>query len=485
MQNRGTTIKSDEISKKLKVAEIEIIFYYEVKDGQFISDEPLTKLFKDKKEQPNTKKEQLQTILNNVPDILYYDDFCYDVPKDIKFTGEDNSLNTMWKAILSDAFLSFKKDKQKNKTDLTFEGFINNFLEDDKKDNALNTLSQLSTYISHQIQEPWNKKINLAQTVSFKEVRLEYLNINNAICFEFKVISENGSNFAVNERSKGFKWFFSFVMLTTFRMSRNANTLFLLDEPASNLHASVQEEITQLIIELTNQCQVIYTTHSPYMLDPLYIRNVFLMINEGESDFTPPTIRMYKAQNWISNSKRDLHMRPILDFLYFSYPRIVPNNDSVFVEGYGDYLHLTFWTLLVKSNDAPSLNFIPFTGAGTMRTHINYLKTQNYKVKILLDDDKNGQDAKQNYIDEFCLDKKDILLHTDINKGVKLIEDFYTAKDKDNIFKVNTIKNQQKNEKDKLKTAVCEILKNPEILQKIELEEETKNKIKKIFEALR
>ncbi|MBN8523104.1 MAG: AAA family ATPase [Rickettsiales bacterium] len=250
-----------------KSDELEIIFGYSVENGQFTTNEPsCTFRIKGKAVDNNDNSLQQSSILEKTPDILYYDDFCYDVPKEIKFelatTDSTNELiNKMWQSILSDAFLSFKKAKQEHKTEVTFESFIKNFSEEDKKDNASNTLSQLSTYISNQIREPWNKKS------SFKEIRLEYSKIDNAIYFWFKVISENGSDFAVNERSKWFKWFFSFIMLTTFRMSRNSNTLFLLDEPASSLHTSVQEEVTQLIIELTNECQVIYTTNKGIKLN--------------------------------------------------------------------------------------------------------------------------------------------------------------------------------------------------------------------------
>lgn len=473
----------------------EIKFSYSVKNSQFEASEPAKSLI-----YPNTTIEKkksdqlLSSILENCPDILYYEDFCYDVPKEISFQLETTitdicSINLMWKSILSDAFLSFKEKKQNIQTEITFENFIQDLSQEEKRESALNTLSQLSNYISNQIKEPWDKKINLAGKSSFKEIKLECILKDLSVNFRFEVISENGSKFVVNERSKGFKWFFSFIMLTTFRQSRNPNTLFLLDEPASNLHASVQEEITQLIIELTNKCQVIYTTHSPYMLDPLYINNILLMINEEEAEFVEyPKIQVEKAQKFISQSKRDLHMRPILDFLYFSYPRILPNQDSIFVEGYGDYLHLQFFRLITKSKEL--LNLIPFSGAGTMKHQINYLKTQNYRIKILLDNDKNGRDAKQNYIEEFSLNDNEIFLQSDFNaegKVIEAIEDIYTAVDKNNIFMVeleSIEKHKKKGEKNKLKNYISEILKNPEKIQTINLETKTQQQIANIFNCL-
>ena len=106
-----------------------------------------------------------------------------------------------------------------------------------------------------------------------------------------------------------------------------------------------------------------------------------------------------------------------------------------------------------------------------------------------MDDDKNGRDAKQNYKNEFCLEEKDIFLHSDINEECKLIEDIYSEKDKQNIFRVAqngyaNQKTQEQNEKNKLKISISKILQNLEKLKEIKLEEETKSKINEIFKKL-
>lgn len=71
------------------------------------------------------------------------------------------------------------------------------------------------------------------------------------------------------ERSAGFVWFFSF--LAAFSEYRNSEQplVLLLDEPAMGLHASAQADLLRYIEEkLAPARQVIYTTHSPFMVDP-------------------------------------------------------------------------------------------------------------------------------------------------------------------------------------------------------------------------
>jgi len=71
----------------------------------------------------------------------------------------------------------------------------------------------------------------------------------------------------VGDRSGGFVWFFSFV--AAFSELRDADDLILLlDEPGLGLHAAGQADLLRYLHEqLAAAHQVVYTTHSPYMVD--------------------------------------------------------------------------------------------------------------------------------------------------------------------------------------------------------------------------
>ena len=70
-------------------------------------------------------------------------------------------------------------------------------------------------------------------------------------------------------RSAGFRWFFSFLAaFSRYRDSRDA-VIVLLDEPATSLHGEAQQDFLRFILgELGLSQQVLYTTHSAYMVDP-------------------------------------------------------------------------------------------------------------------------------------------------------------------------------------------------------------------------
>ena len=77
-----------------------------------------------------------------------------------------------------------------------------------------------------------------------------------------------------DERSTGFIWFFSFLIWFSQMKANYADKLIvLLDEPGLTLHGKAQKDLLRYIREkLQPDHQVIYTTHSPFMLD---IENIF------------------------------------------------------------------------------------------------------------------------------------------------------------------------------------------------------------------
>ncbi len=72
-----------------------------------------------------------------------------------------------------------------------------------------------------------------------------------------------------DDRSKGFVWFFSFLSyFSKIEEEQDTDLVLLLDEPGLNLHAMAQHDFLRFIDErLAPKHQVIYTTHSPFMIN--------------------------------------------------------------------------------------------------------------------------------------------------------------------------------------------------------------------------
>jgi predicted ATPase len=81
--------------------------------------------------------------------------------------------------------------------------------------------------------------------------------------------TRHGVTTKFDERSAGFVWFFSFLIwFNQIKEQFGDNILILLDEPGLSLHAKAQADLLRYIDErLAPKYQVIYTTHSPFMID--------------------------------------------------------------------------------------------------------------------------------------------------------------------------------------------------------------------------
>ncbi|MDZ7337800.1 MAG: AAA family ATPase [candidate division KSB1 bacterium] len=98
-------------------------------------------------------------------------------------------------------------------------------------------------------------------------------------------------------RSLGFRWYLSFYvhfMARTFQGRAN-EYLFLLEEPGIHLHPAGQKDLVRLIEDLSAKNQLIYTTHSPFMINRQHPERVLLVTKD--KDGTRVDNQAYR-QNW-------------------------------------------------------------------------------------------------------------------------------------------------------------------------------------------
>lgn len=70
-------------------------------------------------------------------------------------------------------------------------------------------------------------------------------------------------------RSKGLQWFYSFYLVFLVEAEEgHSNAILLLDEPGLHLHPSAQADLLGYFQSLSEDNQLLYTTHSPFMIDP-------------------------------------------------------------------------------------------------------------------------------------------------------------------------------------------------------------------------
>lgn len=148
-------------------------------------------------------------------------------------------------------------------------------------------LEAIQNRITGEIFEYWRQNRHLEAIFRLDQARAnDEPPFNSGFVFS-TFIKNNRHKVSVpfDQRSTGFIWFVSFlVWFSQVKKHYGQNLLILLDEPGLNLHGSAQADLLRYINEkLRPNFQVIYTTHSPFMIDPdnlLAVRTVEDRVSE-------------------------------------------------------------------------------------------------------------------------------------------------------------------------------------------------------------
>ena len=133
-------------------------------------------------------------------------------------------------------------------------------------------LEGISVHIGNEIFEYWSQNKDLEVVFRADPGKAEDEPPYNA-GFVFRTRIKNTRHKATvsfDERSTGFIWFFSFLIwFSQVKRHYGENLVILLDEPGLNLHAKAQSDLLRYFEEkLKPFHQLVYTTHSPFMIDP-------------------------------------------------------------------------------------------------------------------------------------------------------------------------------------------------------------------------
>ena len=198
----------------------------------------------------------------------------------------------------------------------------------------------------------------------------------------------------LEERSKGFQWFFSFDLMFMHESKGTfENCVILLDEPGLHLHPHAQKNLLQRLEEYAKGNTLLYTTHLPFMIDlnhPARIRILKettdgIVVTTNFTDSPPEAKLVLQAA---------LGMDASQSFLV--------SQRNLVVEGVDDYWVLTELSNLLRldgSNGMPDDVLITVGNSASTAVHIAmFMIGQNFDVVILLDSDNAGREAKEKLV---------------------------------------------------------------------------------------
>jgi predicted ATP-dependent endonuclease of OLD family len=133
-------------------------------------------------------------------------------------------------------------------------------------------LENVANALSHDVLKYWSQNPELRVNPDITQKTESQPNGQTAVIDELKIrIWDNKHQLSLpfTEHSSGFQWFFSFLAAFSEYEYSKKNIIILLDEPGLGLHGKAQADFIKFIEErLSPIRQVIYSTHSPFMVQP-------------------------------------------------------------------------------------------------------------------------------------------------------------------------------------------------------------------------
>lgn len=348
----------------------------------------------------------------SLPKIICYRNFLFDFPNKIYLENDGQKSadprNIIYRSSIQDVLDSIALDNQLSSLSVQTH-IVNRMRSTDPADKAaLNQiLTQIGEKITQVIFEAWDRIFSSSRK---QIVVIPNIDPETDECFMEVNLKQGAQSYCISERSLGFKWFFTFLLFTEFRKNRSEDpgqTLFLLDEPASNLHSSAQLKLLNTFETLaTEKCRLVYTTHSHHLINPKWLACAFVVINDALKDAennpdidvtnTKVTAELYKRYV-AQSSKEQSYFQPILDALEYQPSKLEDVPNIIIVEGKNDYYTFRYINEIVLKGKY-DLNFYPGAGAEKDEPIIRCYLAWGRDFAILRDADKPGKKAKTQYI---------------------------------------------------------------------------------------
>lgn len=196
-------------------------------------------------------------------------------------------------------------------------------------------------------------------------------------------------------RSTGLQWFFSFYLVFLVESElHHRNAILLLDEPGITLHPLAQKNLFMFFENLSLKNQIMYTTHSPFMVNSNHLERVRSVYIDSQGKTTVSA--NLRASERLKGKNQPQSIYPAHAALGLSVSdTLLINCNPVLVEGESDQLYLSALKnlLISKGKIAPlkEIVFIPTGGVkGIKATSAILSGVNDLKPLVVIDGDKPG-----------------------------------------------------------------------------------------------
>ena len=297
--------------------------------------------------------------------------------------------------------------------------------ETGRSEDLIMNLEAIGNRLSDEIFEYWSQNKHLKVDFRCDMGRPDDPSpFNDGYVFSTRIRNErHRASVNFDERSTGFIWFFSFLIWFSQMKANYADKLIvLLDEPGLTLHGKAQKDLLRYIREkLQTDYQVIYTTHSPFMLD---VENIYslrtvedVVKRQVVGDNVEEEILGTKVGEKILSGDRDTIL-PLQGLLGYDITQtLFVGPYVVVVEGSSKWSFMNWFTRKLVTDRRMGLDLrwaiAPAEGAPKVTSFITLFKGRGLKIAALLDYHQGQKKMVQKLEESKLLDEGHLLKTTD------------------------------------------------------------------------
>ncbi|UZE92740.1 MAG: AAA family ATPase [Methanosarcinales archaeon] len=350
-------------------------------------------------------------IISLIPRMVLFNSFNDILPSEVPISDITNQNTLKTKYGIVEDFIKLSK--------LNIDA-LSKTQDRQKRKNIVNKASKICSDV---FGKYW-KQDPIEISVSYDEPLLSFF-VQDVVLDENKK-EVRGESYTPKQRSKGLQWYMAFFLRLKAEGLEKGN-LILIDEPGLYLHAKAQKDVLELLEELSKENQIIFTTHSPYLIDPDRLARIKLLIRDEK---TKETI----IQNNFTKGADEDTLTPIITAIGLDLSQGIAfsKKKNIVVEGVSDYFYLQTMLHFLKSKKhykfPEDIAIIPCVGHTKASTVVSLLigwGLEDYKIVL----DRKGTNKTYNKLIKDSIPEGKIIFVGENNSDS--IEALFSKKDTD------------------------------------------------------
>ncbi|WP_137886699.1 AAA family ATPase [Pseudomonas sp. 2FE] len=272
----------------------------------------------------------------------------------------------------------------------------------------------VSISLTDQVLEFWKQNEDLEVEVDIRPDATDEAPFNDGpnLYLRIKNRRHRGVTTPFDQRSRGFIWFFSFLVwfdsvqqqLDPSGAAKHNQLVLLLDEPGLALHALAQADFLRYIDALAEDHQVIYTTHSPFMVHSDRLHQVRVVEDKA-------TIGTVISDNLSGSDARTIF--PLQAALGWNLAQnLFIAKRNLLVEGPSELAYLQAASALVEASGGKGLpedvTIVPVGGLNNVATFVSLLGANGLDLAVLHDYSGKPEQKLDGLIQQKLLAKKSV-----------------------------------------------------------------------------